>query len=73
MIDMGVKIVESVNCSVFLDLVPFVVVGDRDCVEVKSFWFNTLIVGISFSYVSPKKTLKLTSGTTLAKQSMRKC
>jgi hypothetical protein len=50
MIDEGVKIIESVNCSVFLDHVPLVVVGDPDCAKVKSFWVNALTVGISSSY-----------------------
>ena len=40
MINEGVKIVEGVNCSVILDHVPFVLVGDHDCAEVKSFWFK---------------------------------
>ena len=40
MVKEGIDIVESVNCSVFSDHVPFVVVGDLDCVEVKSFWFK---------------------------------
>ena len=33
---------------------------------------NAFTMGISFSYVLPKKTLKLLSGTILAEQSMRK-
>ena len=40
MIDEGVKIVESVECSVFLDHVPFVVVGTLIVLKFKSFWFK---------------------------------
>jgi hypothetical protein len=40
LIDGGVQIVEGVNRTVFSNPVPFVMVGDLDCVEVKSFWFK---------------------------------
>jgi hypothetical protein len=63
MIDEGVKIVETVDCSVFLNHVPFMVVRTLIVLKLRAFGsrLNAFIVGISLSYVLLKKTSKLTS------------
>lgn len=57
MIDEGVKFVESVSCSVFLDHVPFVMIRTMIVLKLRAFGsrLNALTVGNSFSHVLPKK------------------
>ena len=56
-INEGIKIVESVNCSVFLDHVPFVMVRTLIVLKLRAFdsRLHALTVGISFSHVLPEK------------------
>jgi ribosomal protein S27E len=60
LIDEGVKVVDGVNQSVFSDPLPFVVVGDPNCVEVKSFWFKVKCTycGDFFQLCPPKRNLE---------------